>query len=240
MVSGAGWGTSGGCRAHRWGSGCWAKGRPRQGMGEEPSRGSLRDPMGFAGAVWGAKWGRMDSLRQVPQEHRLPDGESFSLVFLLTHMTTVSGANPSPFLLLLVPAQTRRAAFLALKVFQAFSTFPLLLKGVVAVGLQFHPCSGQGIVLTSSLPVTLARGCIYQYSDVAITIAPKSNGYHLKGLWTARKPPPPPTEPKHGGWGGGFCKMDLPVLRSSPALTHGHLPLRHLQSLNYSCSKNTA
>lgn len=194
--------------------------------------------MGFTGEVWGAEWGRMDSLRQLPQEHQLPDVESFSLLFLLTHRAMMSGANSSPFLLLLVPAQMSRAAFLAQKVFQAFSTFSLLLKGVVAVGLQFHPCSWQGIVLTSSLPAMLARGSIYQYSDVVITIAPKTDGYHPKGLQTAHKPPPRPIEPEHRGWGGGFCKMDLLMLRSSPALTHGYLPPQHLQSLNYSCSKN--
>lgn len=168
-------------------------------MAKEPSRESPRDPMGFTGEVWGAEWGRMDSLRQLPQEHRLPDVESFSLLFLLTHRAMMSGANSSPFLLLLVPAQMSRAAFLAQKVFQAFSTFSLLLKGVVAVGLQFHLCSGQGIVLTSSLPAMLARGSIYQYSDVVITIAPKTNGYHPKGLQTAHKPPPRPIEPEHRG-----------------------------------------
>lgn len=196
--------------------------------------------MGFTGVIWGAKWGRTNSLRQLLQEQQLPDGESFSLVFLLTHTAMMSGANPFPFLLLLVPAQAGRAAFPAQQVFQAFSTFSLLLKGVVAAGLQFQPCSGQGIVFTGGLPATLATGCIYQYSDVAITVASKSNGYHPKGLRTACKPPPPPTEPERGRYSGGFCKMDLPVLRPSPALTHSHLPLRHLQSLNYSCFKNTA
>lgn len=133
-------------------------------MGEEPSRGSLRDQLGFTGVVWDAKWVRMDSLRQLPQEHWLSDRESFSLVFLLTHTTMMSGANPAPFLLLLVPAQMGGAAFLAQKVFWAFSTDSLFLKGVVAVGLQFHPCSGQGIVFTSGLPAMLARGHIYQYA----------------------------------------------------------------------------
>lgn len=164
VVPGTGWDTSGGCRAHRWGSGCWAKGCPRQGMGEEPSRGNLRDQIGFTGAVWAAKWGRMGSLRQLPQEHRLLHGESFSLVFLPTHTAMMSGANPSPFLVQLVPAQTGRAAFLAQKVFWTFSTYSLLLEGVVAVGLQFHPCSGQEIVFTSGLPAMLARVSIYQYN----------------------------------------------------------------------------
>ena len=196
--------------------------------------------MGFVWVVWCAQWGRTDRLRQLLQEHWLPGGESFFLVFLLTHMAMVSVANPSPVLPLLVPAWMDSAAFLAQKVFQAFSTFSLFLKGVVAVGLQFYPCSGQGKVRTSGLPVMLARGCIYQYNDVATTTALKTNGYHPKSLRTGCKPPTSPTEPKHRGCGRGFCKKDLPVLRSSPALAYGHLPPCYLQSLNYSCSKNTA
>lgn len=43
-------------------------------MGEEPSRAILKDQMGFTEVLWGAKWGRTDSLRQLLQEHCLLDG----------------------------------------------------------------------------------------------------------------------------------------------------------------------
>lgn len=45
-------------------------------MGEEPSRGNLRDQTGFTGVVCGAKWSRMDTPRQLLQENWLLDGIS--------------------------------------------------------------------------------------------------------------------------------------------------------------------
>lgn len=183
-------------------------------MGEEPSRGSLRDQIGFTGAVWAAKWGRMGSLRQLPQEHRLAHGESFSLVFLPTHTAMMSGANPYPFLVLLVPAQTGRAAFLAQKVFWTFSTYPLLLEGVVAVGLQFHPCSGQEIVFISVLPATLAR----VYIPIQLLLLRKAMDITQKGSYTKERanlhclPQSPSMEDVVEGFARWTCRCSGPAL----------------------------
>lgn len=97
-------------------------------MGEESSRGShpeeLRVQMGFTGVVWGAKWGRTDSLRQVPQEHWLLDGE-FLLGFPPNPHSTDVRDKSTPIFVPACPSSNRQSCLPDTEGFSGFlSIFP--------------------------------------------------------------------------------------------------------------------
>lgn len=207
-------------------------------MGEEPSRGSLKDQMGFTGVVWGAKWGRMDRLRQLLQEHWLLDGESFVLVFLLTPTAMMSGANPSHFCSCSSQLKWAELPSWHRRFSRLFQHFPSFSRALWLLGCSSTRTVGRGqcspVASQQHWQEAVYTNIVMQ--RLLLLRKVKVMDITQKG-W---KPPLPPTESEHGGSGGGFLKMDLPVLRSSTELTHSHLPPRHLQSLNYPCSKNTA
>lgn len=224
-ASGAGWDVSGSCRARWWGSGCWAKGCPRQGMGQEPSGGSVKDQMGFTGTVWGANWGRTAA---VPTGASTFGWGENLLGFPPNPHSNGASSEPTPVLapgasgfFTVSPPSEGCAGCRA--------TIPLPQRAAGSV----HRPSDAGTAGTYQYVYTVYTS-IYQYipvHDGAIATAPGRGGCHPKGHNLRCLPK-------------SLSDSDLPVLRSSPALTYGRLPpppphLRHLQCLNDSGSKNT-